>query len=197
MSIFARRRPSLIDELSSAAIGIEFAHHEIHEGDAFFADFEDEEIADGETIILAFKTMAAPVNVHMVMEFSTLTGGNIRLWEGPTWTAETGTEVPIVNRNRVGTPNSSGILANQAQAGFVAANVVNANPTGLNTGSAMSLHHIFAWGSQAKPTGGPRRDVAEIVSKPDTQYASVFTGSGANNKAQMILNWYEHGDRSA
>ena len=188
--------PSFLDELTDAAIGIDYPHHEIHEGSAFVCDFADMVMADTDTIIFAFKSMAAPVRAHLAMEFTTLVGGNLELWQGATWTAETGAEAPIINRN-LGSSNSSGLLANQAQAGFVAADVLVVNPTGLNTGGAESVHHIYAWGSQSKGSTGGNRDTEELILKPDTAYALVFTGAGANNAGQVIMNWYESTDRSA
>ena len=183
-----------IDDMSGAQIGVSFAHHECHDGDCFVADFADATMADTETIVLALKTMPDPKQMHLVMEFTTLVGGNLELCEGVTWTAETGTEVEIINRRRRASMDSSGLLANVAQAGFVAADVLVANPTGLNTGSATCMHHIFAWGTQARGSTGGNRDIEEFINMADTAYSLMFTATGNSNAGQVIMNWYEHSD---
>ena len=186
---------SLVDSVSGALITITQAHHETHEGDAFVADFLDESMADDDTIVLVFKTMTgSTMRAHMITQFSTLVGGDLKLWEGATWTAESGTSINIRNRKRGASMDSSGLLADQAQAGFVAADVIHANPTGLNTGSAVLLQDIVAWGKKDKLLAGGSRDNDEWLLKPDTQYAVVFTAEGGSNKAHVILNWYEHTD---
>lgn len=191
---FLRRRPNRMDKLSGAGIGITFTEHNVHEGSAFIADFDDDTMADNDTIILAFKTMAAPIKAHMIIGFTTKVGGVIEMFEGATWTAQTGTEVAIINRKRTGTPPSSGLLANQAQAGFVAADVVNANPTGLNVGGATRIQRIIAWKPQGVGEVGGERDVAELLLREQTQYAIRFTADGATNAAEVFMDWYEHED---
>ncbi len=184
------------DATTNAAINITFPHHAIHDGFAFITDTVDETLADNDEIILAFKTMAGIKRAHMILEFNTLVGGDLRLWEGPTWTAETGTLVPILNRKRLAVMASSGFLQDQSQPTFVATDQMILNPNGFSTVPATSLHHLFAWGAQARFSGGIVRDANEWPLKPDTQYAAVFTADGGSNKAQVILNWYENTDKA-
>jgi len=184
-----------IDTMTGAAVAINYTHHEVHGGSSFVTDFVDSSMANDETIILAFKTPAGDKRLHLFVEYTSLVGGELQLWEGPTWTAQTGGEEPIVNRNRKGTPASSVVLANQAQAGFVAADVVNRNPTGLSTVAAVSLHHFYSWGIKNRVGAGAARDLEEMILKADTTYAAVFTAEGGSNTGQVILNWYEHTDR--
>lgn len=184
----------ILDSVTNAGVGVDFTHYKVHSGDSYIADIVDETLADGDTIILAFRTAAGTKRVHLFMRFSTLVGGHIRLWEGATWTAQSGTEIAIINRKREAVMTSSGMLADQAQAGFVANNVLHANPTGLNTGSATSIHHLYAWGIKNQSSAESSQDIEEIVLNPSTQYAVVFTAIGAANKAHVILNWYEHTD---
>jgi len=184
----------IVDSITGVAIGITNAHHEAHEGDSFVACFVDETMSDAETIILAFKTPAGTKRVHMLLQFETLVGGSLKLWEGATWDAQTGTQAVITNRKRVTVPGSSGVLANQAQAGFVAAGVVNANPTNFSVGAATLVKDAYAWGQRNQILAGGARDTEEVLLKPETQYAAVFAAIGNSNKAHVILNWYEHTD---
>ena len=185
-----------LDGVTNAIKTITYPHHAIHDGRGFLADTVDETLDDNATIILAFKTMAGTKRAHMLFEFTTLVGGDLRVWEGPTWTAETGTLITIKNRKRLASMTSSGLLENQAQAAFTASDALILNPTGLNTAAATSLPHLYAWGKKEKLAGGTTRDGNEWVLKPDTQYAVVFTADGGSNKAQVILDWYEHTDSS-
>ncbi len=185
-----------VNPLSLADVSLTFTEHKVHQGKSFIADFDDDSMADAETIILVFKTMPEPIQVHLIIGFTTKVGGVLEMFEGATWTAQTGTELTITNRKRTGTPDSSGVLANQAQAGFVAADVINANPTGLNTGSATRVHHIIAWKPQGVGEVGGERDVTEIILKGDTQYAIRFTATGGTNAAEVFMDWYEHSDAS-
>ncbi len=184
----------VIDSLTNAAIGISYAHHEAHEGESFVTTVIDMSMNDGDTIVLVFKTAAGTNRVHMLLEFSTLVGGELVLWEGATWTAQSGAEMPIINRKREGSMTSSTLLADQAQAGFVAADVVHINPTGLNIGAATSIQDSVAWGIKNQSAAATSRDTDEIVLNPDTQYAAVFTAFGGSNKAHVVMDWYEHTD---
>jgi hypothetical protein len=182
----------IVDSISNVAVGVSFSHYEIHAGNSYIADFVDSSMNNDDTIILAFQTAIGTKRVHMTMQFSTLVGGDLRLWEGPTWAAQTGTEIAIINRKREGSMVSSSILADQAQATFVANNVIHANPTGLNTGAATSMHHLYSWGIRNQSSANQVRDVDEIILNAGTRYAAVFTAEGGSNKAHVTLNWYEH-----
>lgn len=179
------------DSLFKTLPSIDSAHSEVHEGDTFATGAVDITLANTETLALAFKTMAGTKRAHLVMEFSTLTGGHIELIEGPTWTNQTGTKNPIHNRKREASMKSSGLLEDQAQAEFVASDNVILNPAVLAGGTA--LHTVYGFGKKEKfPAGG--RDLTEWLLKPDTQYAVKFTSDAGSNMAQLILCWYEHTD---
>lgn len=182
---------SLKDAMTGAVVGISYPHYEAHEGNAFICDYVDETLDDNATIELAFKTPAGTKRVHIWIEFSTLVGGDIRLLEAPTWTTSTGSQNSILNRKRLASMTSSGLLEDTAGS-FSATNNMVLNPTSLAGGTV--IHHIYAWGKKEKMQAGGARDSEEFILKPDTQYAVVFTADGASNKAQVILNWYEHTD---
>lgn len=183
-----------IDPISAALSTITVAHNRLHGGAAFVSQFADETLADNATIIIAFKTPTGTNRVHMTAEITTLVGGDLEVWEDPTWTAQTGALLPILNRKRLAAMTSSAILENQAQAGFAASDNLISNPTGLNTGSATSVFRLYTWGKVATIGASKTRDSSELILKPDTQYAYVFTADGGSNKAQIFLDWYEATD---
>jgi hypothetical protein len=92
--------------------------------------------------------------------------------------------------------DSSTFLADAAQAGFVAADVMHGNPTGLGTGSATSLFQWFAMAPQSTKSASSDRDTNEFLLKAGTQYAVVYTATGATNGGSITLDWYEHSDES-
>lgn len=189
MSGIQERQP--VDTLTGAVKTITVPHGAAHEGHAFLADFVDETLGDGATIELCFKTPPGTKRVHMWIEFTTLVGGDVRILEAPTWTTNTGAQSPILNRKRLASMTASGILEDTTGT-FTATDNVNANPDGLAGGTV--IHHLYAWGKKEVMQAGGTRDVWEIMLKPDTLYAVVFTADGGSNKAQVILNWYEHTD---
>ena len=184
-----------LDAVTNSLVGITFPHYQVHQGDSFISDYVDDSMGDNDTIIFAFKTPTGTKRAHMWVEFTTLVGGDMQIWESPTWTTNTGSTHSIINRKRETSMSSSMLLEDKtATPAFTATNNVLLNPTGLNTGSATSIHHFYAWGKKEKLNAGNVRDTEEFVLKPDTQYAIVFTAEGGSNKAQLILNWYEQTD---
>ena len=178
------------DDISDALIVVDYAHHEAHEGDAFETSAVDESMGDGDTVILAFKTMSAPKRMHMIMEFATLVGGHIDIIEGPTWDNQTGTLNPIYNRKREAEMGSSGVLEDQGQASFIASDNMILDPTTFAGGTAIHTHFVF--GARGSPASA--RGVHEWLLKPDTQYGIRLTADGAANAAHMRVEWYEHSD---
>jgi len=86
---------------------IDFAHHEIHDGDSFMAYNDELTMATTETINFAFKTPPSTTKqIHMVIEYETLVGGFLEILEAATWTAQTGTAFVPLNRNRNSTNTS-------------------------------------------------------------------------------------------
>lgn len=179
------------DTVFQIPVTIDVAHHEIHEGDSFHCCGTDTELADEATLILTFKTPAGTKRVHMLHSFVTLTGGHLEILEGATWTNQTGTKQPIFNRKREASMNNSGILEDQAQAGFVASNNMILNPDSVAGGTAIHTH--YAYGAK-NFYSGQGRELEEFILKPATQYAFKFTADAAANAAQMMLNFYEHTD---
>jgi len=165
--------------------------YEIHQGKAFTFNAVDETLADTETLIIAFKT-SRKVKVHLVVGFSTLVGGYSEVWEGPTWTTDTGTVTAVVNRSRrTPVPPSTLLEDRTATPNFTATGNVLVNPTGLNTGSATCIWKRYAWGERGKIEGGEYDAGNEFTLKPNSTYAIVFTAIGASNKAQVVMNWIE------
>ena len=163
----------------------------VHQGNAFTFNAVDDALGDGGTVIVAFKT-AKKIRVHLVAGFSTLVGGYGEIWEGATWTTNTGTATAVINRSRRGNAVPCTLLEDKTSTpDFTATGKVLVNPTGLGTGSATSIWKRYAWGLIARFEGGEYMASNEFTLKANSAYAVVFTAIGASNKAQIIMNWIE------
>ena len=183
------------DSIAGGLTTITTTHSEIHEGNSFTTEVVDETLANAETLIIAFKTGSGVRRAHLFVFFATLVGGSLEIWEGATWTTNTGTATAIINRKRDGGTLFSELEEDKTKTPvFIPTNNVLENPTGLNTTGATSLDKQYAWGEKGKIGAGYLRDENEFILEPATKYAIVFTAIGADNRAQISLNWYEHGD---
>ena len=94
----------------------------------------------------------------------------------------------------------SGITEDKtATPAFSVTNNVLVDTLGLNTDTGdtqapVEIHTTYAWGEKGKVQAGGGGHDTELVLKPATQYAVLFTAIGGSNKAHVALDWYEHTD---
>ena len=177
-----------VDGTTTALKVIEHAHHEVHSGSSFSTGAYDLDLDDGETLTVAFTTNSGAKWLHMVGILKSSSAGLAEILEGPTITADSGTEQLVINRNRNKTGNTSGALSIETSP---VANTVSINPTITADGDV-----IFAEGiGVGKEKGASEaRALSEIVLAADTTYAFRITGSADNGNASVRLVWYEHTD---
>jgi len=169
---------------------IDFAHHEIHDGDSFMAYNDELTMATTETINFAFKTPPSTTKqIHMVIEYETLVGGFLEILEAATWTAQTGTAFVPLNRNRNST-NTSELLGDETTTVFTA-NEIAFDVTTILTTNATTIWLDRAPGAQNKAANVPR-SISEIVLLADTTYVIRFSAIGNSNSGFIRLSWYEH-----
>jgi len=187
-----------IDSLLNLSMGgrltiLTSAEHEAHEGHAFTTGAADITLADTETLNIAFRTCEHAHKVHLYPEFTTLVGGYCDLLEAPTWDTGSGVLTNIINRKRSRTPIQSDLEQDDsATPVFVKTNQVLTNVDNLAGGTILCRR--YAWGEKGKVEAGGFRAENEFLLREDTQYAVRFTAIGANNTAQIVLNWIEHGE---
>ena len=101
-------------------------------------------MGNGDTISLVFRTPAGDKKAHLVLQFGTLLGGDLELWEDVTWTTNTGVLNDIRNRDR-SNPEMSVLLEDlTATPAFTATDNLLSNVGGLNLGAATVIHHIHS-----------------------------------------------------
>lgn len=153
---------------------IDFAHHEIHEGDAFTASYKVD-VANGANLDLLIVTPNTDKRIHFtyVVEVELETDG--AFYENVTATA--GTAVAAYNRDR-----------NSLTAATL---VVTHTPSAITEGTTIIRSGHYGSG---KTIGGNDRTVNEIILKKNTKYLLRLTNviANATNYMSVRLNWYEH-----
>lgn len=162
-----------VDKATRSIQTIDYAHHEIHEGDHYFVkgwmDLTNAQVFD----FLA-TTPDTLKWAHMLVEFSAEAESHITIYEGTTTSAD-GTAVTAVNRDR-NSSNTAGL-------------VVTHTPTITGVGTQIASYKM---GSSQK-TGGTVRANAELILKQNTKYLIRITNDTAlNNWFDYLADWYEH-----
>lgn len=165
--------PLFIDPSTEAMPTVEYAHHEIHEGDHYFVkgwmDLTNAQVFD----FLA-TTPDTLKWAHMLVAFSSESEAHVTIYEGTTTSAD-GTAVTAVNRNRNST-NTAGL-------------VVTHTPTITDVGTQIVSYKM---GSMQK-SGGEARGNNELILKQNTKYLIRITNDTAlNNWFDYLADWYEH-----
>jgi hypothetical protein len=159
---------SLVDTVTNTQVNIDYAHHEIHDGDAFSCTY----VATASGVVIHIKTGAKYAHIKILVECAVGVVG--ALYEDPT-SSNDGTGLTEVNRNR-----------NSATSPTVA---VFHTPTTSNNGT---LLESWASGNStgAARFGGASRADDEWVLKPNESYLKVITPDSSARVA-VRLDWYE------
>jgi hypothetical protein len=176
-----------VDGMAGALIGIDYHHHEIHEGDAFTAEVHT---TGGTLVNIAFATPAGTKRAHMTFSFSTESKAHLEVLEGATWTTNTGTVYAPVNQLRVAVPGASILLEDKTATPAYTANGVLLNATLVGAGT--TIREIYSFVN--KLAGGALATREELVLRPDETYIIRVTSDDGSKGLQLRLEWYEHTD---
>lgn len=180
-------REAKFDSMTDAIAIVDYAHHEIHGGSSFSADVY---VEAGTQLNICFKTPAGTKRAHMLFEFASESKSVLYVFEGSTWTTNTGTVYAPINQNR-GSANESILLEDKTATPDYTANGVLLNATTVVTGDIVDTVHAPGT-KQSGGASGSKRE--ELVLKPDETYR-VFLGSLDGSKDLFLkLLWYEHTD---
>lgn len=162
---------------------IDFAHHEIHEGNSFKATVSGT-IATSANVNISFTTGD---NYLHVKALANATGAaTYAILEAPTITAGTGTNVLIYNRNR----NSSKTSQIKSMAATPVVNYFTRNAT--ITADGTNIYSELIGSGKNKQSGDSRSDL-EWILKPSTTYSYRILSQANGNVINLILVWYEVG----
>lgn len=172
------------DGASDALSVIDFAHHEVHEGNSYKADIVDISMGATEYIGIAFTTPAAEAGlVHIIMGYVSKASAHLELIESP-GVLTGGAALTAFNRDR-GNANTSNVIGLKSYDSTVGGHVI--------TGGTV-IHDLYTWAS--KQIGDRDRDSEEMILAPATTYAFKLTADEANGAGQLKLVWYEHVNRA-
>lgn len=167
---------------SEAGVGIDLAHHQIHEGRHFVMSLVDTTMEDGDEIIIAFRT--GDKNIHVLYDLSLGGAAHLEFYESPSWDNNTGGPIIISNRNRQSSITST-IEGNHD--GTWTANRAVSNPDNF-AGAPIYTRYSFA---TRYTTPNADRSVREHILKKNTTYGFKVVSDADGNSAQLIIDWYE------
>lgn len=181
--------PLSIDLITRAQVGIDYAHHEIHAGSSYTATLNDNDLDNGDTMSVSFKTPDTAKYFHMVAIMSNTSSSLAEILEAPTVTNGSGVEIPCINRNR-NSDKVSGALSIEATP---VESEVSTNATITADGTAIYSEYI---GVGKEKGTSDTRSLSEFILKQNTIYSFRITGEADNGNASIILDWYEHTDKT-
>lgn len=177
---------------------IDYAHHEIHSGNAYTAHFDITTGAtDNHRTAIGFSVPNTTKWIHLIIAGYASASAEIFIEESPTIDDDAGTQATIYNRNR-NSGNTSGILSLE---GTPVANEVTtfteAQIAGANYSAGTILDHKFiASGSKQSAIGGDFRGTQEWILDQAGKYLIMIQNRSATATDHEIhLEWYEHTDK--
>ncbi|KKM88782.1 hypothetical protein LCGC14_1255290 [marine sediment metagenome] len=178
----------MIEEKTHALVFLDWAHHVIHEGNAYCAHVSNPDMDKSEEINICFTTPDNTTYLHaLVLPVSSIFA-EFKICEGATVTASTGTDVLARNRNR-NESDTSVIVSTYDGSSYK----LTRNATVTDDGTII---HIAMFGSGKRGGGaGGMRGTSEFILKVNTTYAFRLIGNGIssdNGIASLKLTWYEH-----
>jgi len=172
-------------ETHGPLVTIDFAHHEIHEGNTYNAFHSGTSKGDGQTINIYLKTPNVTGKwIHMFARWGSSGAAYLNIYEAPTITDNTGTHVAAVNRNRNSGLTSS-IIDNS-----LTPTVGKYSTDVTKTGNGTQLQQEYS--GAAKQHGGEGRDTNEWILDQNTEYCFEVESDAAGLTLNLELSWYEH-----
>lgn len=182
-------RQRIVDPKTFAQVGIDYEHHEVHQGDAFIVE-TNATLDDTEELILAFETGLTTDPWFHLVPYYTSSGAALFEWlRGPTITADSGTQLPVFNRDENSSNESNSLSIETVQV----SNEVTKDPTITVDGVVISSVQI---GQGQNRQAGRSRASLERLLLPGTIYALRITSAANGNVVQLSMDWYEHTNKS-
>jgi len=184
------------DGITSAATGIDYAHHELHGGSSFTCHYTQDVSDTNDRSIIVLKTPAAPKYCHTIVAASSTAAALAKITEAPTVTNDTGATLAVYNRRRVGTPNESGVIdiSQDPDTANAATYFTEATMGNVTVGTVIAMTTLGAAGAGVvKQIGGVTRETQEWILKASTLYAfELISLDDTDNTHWIEVSWYEH-----
>jgi hypothetical protein len=179
------------DKITGQKIFIDYAHHEVHEGNHYNLSYSVASVGGQTTpddmMTLSFKTPPGDKKLHMVVAGICSSGARFRFIEGKTGGGATPTGTITANNTDRGSSNTS-IITDVAGAN---AGKVSYDATLFTGGTTLVDEYIGADGAGLSFIGGESRGDEEWILAADTEYQlSIYETDTVPGTLQ--LSWYEH-----
>ena len=170
------------DSATNSVMTIEYPHHEIHSGSAYFAVYSA--LADDtELIEVRILTPDTKKWAHMVIGIDGALASYAQMWVPTTKTHVSGNAITPFNRNN-NSSNTSGLT-------------ICHTPAGSQTGTADLAQYLGAATQSGKASaGGVTGSRGEFILAQNTAYLIRITSRADSNALSIILDWYEHENKS-
>jgi len=169
-----------IDSSTWAVNIIDYAHHEVHGGSAYWA-YKTVTLGNAEVSGIGITTPDTTKWAHLLLKIDLSAAAVFDVLEDVTSFSGGAAFTPFnFNRN---SDNTSGLTVVTGSTGD---DLIT--PTG---GAAIWDEDLGTRGAQTS-----RQNAAEMILKQDSNYLFRITNSTASNNASILLTWYEHTDKS-
>ena len=166
------------DRVTGSDIGINYEHHEIHDGSHFFME-GCMVLAAAEELRVKLVTPDTTKWAHFVWEITSSNILTTELWEGASGGMTGGVSVSPINNNR-NSDKASGMI------------IISGVTTATDDGTKLSE---ACWGS--RQTGGGINRADEIILKQNETYLRKFISDANGNLVSFKASWYEHTNKGS
>lgn len=167
------------DKLTNARLGIDYPHHETHEGEKWEFNYAWTGIGAAGTVAFRFATNPGKKHVHAYISVHASGGCNVAVYEHSNFAHVGGNALPFKNTNR-------NYHARQPSGMKEACHT----PSGSETADVYKSWRVGGFRAQ-----GDRAE-EEIILKQDCVYSIITTADGAGTDINMEVAFYEKVDYS-
>ena len=170
-----------VDASTNAINTIDYAHHEIHGGSAYFAVYSALKDTAG-LIEVRIQTPDTTKWAHMVFAIQASLAATAQMWYPTTKTHEAGNAIVPMNRNHNST-NTSGLT-------------ICHTPGGAQAGTAQLTEYLGASATGGRiSVGGGTGSRHEFILDQNNDYLIRITSRADGNALTLVMDWYEHTDK--
>ena len=190
---------SNVDQSSGARVAIDYAHHEIHEGQSFTCSYDQTVTEDDYRTGISFTTSNTARWCHVTVHITTTDESMFYIYEGVTLDLDEGADLTVFNRDRNSAlrswiDNNDAFPTQGTATSWTEAAIALAR---LDTGTTLYSETLaVATGPAGKTVGGDSRGTQEFILRQNTKYLFLVQSTDADNNTHHIhVNWYEHQNR--
>lgn len=172
---------------------IDFAHREIHEGNAYTLHFENVVTNIGEMTMIAFNA-PTEIDMHVTLTVESTHLSEVFIYKDTSLDVDEGTEQACINRNQTDTPKVctvTSIEATPAEGFLTTFDETQAAGANLTTFSELDEIHLLG-GEGPKAVGADHFVEQEWIFNEGIQFAIVIVAGTDDNATHIIrIDFYE------